>query len=148
MSSCCTDTVSSQLVGRGSAGSNCVVPMPGMPKLLLRDAPISLNCTLPFASKIVPLRSKSVHARESVWLPPGFTDDARPSACCPRNLPTDIFSAVLPVPKRSYDAPKRTAQSFQHGTHETGAMLVRPACAAAVMNRPAVSDSVGVDALK
>src|SRR5436190_21943222 len=148
MSSCCTDTVSFQLVGRGSAGSNCVVPMPGMPKLLLRVAPISLNCTLPFASKIVPFRSTSVHARASVCPPPGLTDDARPSACWPRNLPTDIFSAVLPVPKRSYDAPKRIAQSFQHGTHDTGAMLVRAAAAAADMNRPPLADSAGVDALK
>src|SRR5712671_2501540 len=122
--------------------------MPGIPKLLLRVAPISLNCTVPLASKIVPLRSRSVHARESVWLPPGLTDEARPSACCPRNLPIDVFSAVLPLPNRSNDAPKRTDQSFQHGTHETGAMLVRAACAAADMKRPPAADSAGVDALK
>ena len=108
-----------------------------MPKLLFEVTPSSLNCTLPFASKIVPFLSRSVHARVSIWPASGLVDVARPSACWPRNLPTDSFSAVLPVPNRSYDAPPRTVQSFQHGRHATGAMFARAACAAADMKRPA-----------
>ena len=70
-------------------------------RTLLLVAPSSLNWTLPFASKIVPFLSRSVHARVSVWPASGFTDEARPSASCARNLPTDVLSAVLPLPNRS-----------------------------------------------
>jgi hypothetical protein len=100
------------------------------------------------ASKIVPFLSRSVHARASVCPASGLTDEASPSACCDRNLPTDVFSAVLPLPNRSYDAPNRTAQSFQHGRHSTGAMFARAACAAADMKRPPPAVSAGVEALK
>src|SRR5262245_19336075 len=123
--------------------------MPGSPKLTLRVGPvISFACRFPLASKIVPLRSKSVQVRTSVWPLSGFTDEARPSACCARNLPIEVLSAVLPLPNRSYEAPTRTDQSFQQGRQDTGAMLARAACAAGDMNRPALADCSGVDALK
>src|SRR5262249_30541109 len=98
--------------------------------------------------KIVPFLSRSVHWRASAWPASGLVDEAKPSACCARNLPTDTFSAVLPLPKRSYDAPKRTAQSFQHGRHGTAAMFPRAVREPGAMNRPAAADCAGADALK
>jgi hypothetical protein len=77
-----------------------------------------------------------------------LVDEARPSACCPRNFPTETLSAVLPVPNRSYDAPLRIVQSFQHGRQLDGAMLTRAACAVGEMKRPATADCGGVEALK
>src|SRR5262245_35454617 len=116
---------------------------------MLRVGPVtSFAWKLPAASKMVPLRSKSVHVRASVCPPIGLTFDASPNACCPRNLPIDVFSAVFPLPKRSYEAPTRTDQSFQHGRQGTAATFARAACAAADMNRPPVADCSGVDALK
>ena len=107
-----------------------------------------MNWTFPCASKIVLFPSRSVHARVSFWPASGLVFVARPSACCPRNLPTENFSAVFPVPNRSYEAPARIVQSFQHGRHATGAIVRRAVCAVADMKRPATAVCAGVEALK
>src|SRR2546428_151787 len=93
--SCCMDTVSSQFVGQGDAGSNPVAPF-GTPKLELRDAPISLNCGLPAAASAEPLPSRSVQPRVAVWSCIGLVDEAVPADADATYLPTVAFSAVLP----------------------------------------------------
>ena len=76
--------------------------------------PNSLNWTLP--RHPAPIRCRRDPSKCAYRLPRHRIEDAvSPSACCARNFPTDVFSAVLPVPKRSNDAPTRTVQSFQQG---------------------------------
>src|SRR5215510_7197262 len=80
--------------------------------------PISLYCALPPESSAEPLPSRSVQVLVSVALRIGLIDCAMFSNCDTRYFPADALMAVLPVPNRSYEPPRRTDQSFQHGTHE------------------------------
>ncbi len=113
-SSCWTEIASSQLFPRLKSGSSFSVPA-GVPKALLRGGPISFIWMLPAASITVPFKSRSVHVRVSDWAPSGLRVVVVPSAFAARNLPTDTFSAVRPVPNRSYEAPARIDQSCQQG---------------------------------
>src|SRR5215831_14518549 len=67
---------------------------------------------------------------------------ARPAAWDATYLPAFPFSAVFPSPVRSYEAAKRTAQSFQFGTFWISGKL------RAAIHVDAAADSAGIDALK
>src|SRR5215203_3412982 len=120
ITSCWTEIASSQLLPRLRPGSIFSEPA-GVPNALLRGAPISFIWMLPSAPITVPLRSRSVHVRVSDWPPSGLSDEVVPRALAARNLPSEAFSAVLPVPNRSNDAPARSDQSFQHGWQSAAA---------------------------
>ena len=80
---------------------------------------ISLRCRLPLASSTERLPSRSFHVRVSVAAVNVLKASAKPSAADATYLLAFTLSAVLPVPKRSYAAARRIAQSFQFGTFLT-----------------------------
>src|SRR5688572_16145137 len=121
-SSCWTEIASSQLLPRFRSGEIFSEPA-GVPKLTLVVAPISLNWMLPAASITVPLPSRSVQVRVFDWPPSGLSDEVVPSALAARNLPTDTFNAVRPLPKRSYEPPARIDQSCQQGWQSAAGTL-------------------------
>src|SRR5438552_3784100 len=96
----------------------------------------------PAASRIDLFPSASFHER--VWVAPfmPLNDCANPAAWEATYLPTFALRAVLPVPKRSYAAARRTDQSFQFGRFGIAGK------SRAAMNVEAGADSAGTSALK
>src|SRR3954451_23046893 len=97
---------------------------------------------LPAPSRMVPFRSASFHVR--VWVAPFMPLKvcANPAACDATYLPAFAFSAVLPVPNRSYAPANRTDQSFQFGTFGMAGK------SRAAIHVEAGADSAGISALK
>src|ERR1044071_5371493 len=127
ITSCCTPAENSQFHGRtfqpeSVAGSCCVRGM-ALPKVGVTHALHS-----PFASGFSRLQSGMLLRFESVTLMAVLVANAAPglsasavaivSPATPRAA--DTFTAVLPLPNRSYAAPKRGLMSFQFTTFAPG----------------------------
>src|SRR5215510_6868324 len=139
-SSCCTLAVYSQLYWRtpypsSSLGLVVVVEATVFPKLTFVVGPSSPDCTDPSGLKIVksPL---SVHVRVSVrpTVVCGLFAAAVAAASPLTYRAAANLTAVLPVPNRSYETPRRGLRSFQFWTS-------KPAKCAAGLQRPAGKSS-------